>query len=149
MSMILSTGTPIACSTSWMADSAPAPRSWRLRPTATPASCAPAAVDHGNHLAHGRARRDDIVDDQHPTLQRGAHQQPTLPVALGFLAVVSERHVYAVVVGQGDRGGRGQGNALVGRAEQDIKLQPGIHNSAGVATTECRQGPAAGKTRLH
>ena len=66
-------------------------------------------------------------------------------MALGFLPVISKRYVYAVVIGQGDCRGGGQGNTLVSRAEQHVKLHTGVDNSAGVAATELSQGPATGE----
>ena len=56
------------------------------------------AADHLRHLGHGRAGRDDIVNNQHAAAQWGAHQGASFPVVLGFFAIVGKRHVSCVVV---------------------------------------------------
>ena len=54
--------------------------------------------------------------------QRCADQRAALAVILGFLAVVGERHV-AAAPAELDGDGRGQRDALVGRAEQHVELE--------------------------
>ena len=108
--MMLSTGTRCACSSS---------PGWQIAaPCHAPAGSAPShpgqpapARNHRYHLAHRRTCGYDIVNDQHPAPQGSSHQHATLTMALGFLPVISKR-VYAVVIGQGDCRGGGQGNTL-------------------------------------
>jgi len=62
-------------------------------------------------------------------------------VILGLLAVVRPRQVAPVLFGQRDGGGRGQRDALVGRAEQHVDLDPGIDERGGVgAAQSCQCG---------
>src|SRR5688572_19681603 len=86
---------------------------------------------------------DHVVDDQHALArERRADQQPTLAVCLGFLAVEGERQVAAaarVFAGQG----RGEGDALVRRAEQDVEADARFVDGIGVARRQLGQRSAA------
>ena len=81
----------------------------------------------GNSLTLSSASSDDIVNDENPlALQRGANNVTTLTMVLGFLAV---ERVADLAVGLGVKLGElvgssgSEGNTLVGRAEDDVKIK--------------------------
>ncbi len=85
-------------------------------------------------FAYGGAGGDSIsVDDDDPTGERAADHEAGFAMILGFLAVEGPGHIALMVLGQGDGSGRDQWNALVGRPEQQVELQPGLHQCAGIA----------------
>src|SRR6056297_4227582 len=60
----------------------------------------PAVADDLHRLADGGARRDDVVHDEHPALQRRADGIAALAVRLRLLAVEAVGHVDVVMLGQ-------------------------------------------------
>lgn len=48
-----------------------------------------------------------------------------------------------MLLGEGHRGGGGQGNALVGRAEQDVEVDSAVDHRLGVEASQAGQSQAA------
>lgn len=48
-----------------------------------------------------------------------------------------------MLLGEGHRGGGGQGNALVGRAEQDVEVDSAVDHRLGVEASQAGQRQAA------
>ena len=88
--------------------------------------------NHPHDFPDSRSGGDYVVDYQYSPLQRRAHQYATLTMALGLFAIIGEGNVQAVPVRKGHRSGGRQGNALVGRAQENIKFQPGINDAAAL-----------------
>jgi hypothetical protein len=59
---------------------------------------------------------------------------------LGFLAIEGPGHAAMVVLGQRHRGGGGERNSLVGRAEQHVELKARARERGGVALAEHGDG---------
>src|SRR4051794_31817754 len=59
-------------------------------------------------------------------------------MVLGFLAVEAEGHI-VTELGKGDRRGRGQGDALVGGAEDHVEADAGRQRRLGVVPRELAQ----------
>lgn len=66
--------------------------------------------------------RQDVVDDDDLTLQRRSNHRSALAVILLLLAVVAEVAVDAVLLGERHRSDGGEGDALVGRAKEDVEV---------------------------
>ena len=96
-----------------------------------------------NGFAHSRASRDDIINNQHPPLQRGTHDVAALAMGLRLLAVEGVGQIQAVVAGQRNRRGGRQGDALVGGAEDHIAFQIRAGQRLGVELPEPCQVTAA------
>ena len=81
-------------------------------------------LEFGDDFAHGGAGGHHVVHEQHlhAVGQRGANHPAAVAVVLLLLAVegVSDGHV--VAGGQRDRGGYGQRNALISRAEHRVDV---------------------------
>lgn len=54
--------------------------------------------DETHDFAHGCAGSNDIIDDQHLALQWCAHKDTALAMVLGFLPVITERHVPLIMI---------------------------------------------------
>src|SRR5690606_34640378 len=54
--------------------------------------------DETHDFAHGCTGSDDIINDQHLALQWCAHKDTALAVVLGFLPVITERHVPLIMI---------------------------------------------------
>ena len=76
-------------------------------------------------FADGRARRDDVVDDQDSAAQGVADDAAAFTVVLGFLAVECKLEVAPRMLRKRRRRDGDQRDALVGRAEQHIELKIG------------------------
>ena len=105
----------------------------------------PRRFDHADDLTHGSAGGDYIVDHQHAPLQRCTDQRAALPVGFCLFAVVGKRHVAPVVIREGHGRRGGQRDAFIGRPEQYVEFNPGLHNALGVTTAERGQRRAAGE----
>ena len=77
-------------------------------------------AEDSHALPDGGARGDHVLHDDHffPGLGHIAHKHAALAVVLDLLAVKEEGHVEAPLA-QGNGGGHGDGDALVGRAIED------------------------------
>jgi len=64
-------------------------------------------------------------------------------VGLGLLAIEGVGDIHSVLIEQCGGGNRSQGDALVGRAVQHIKFDPGVHDGLGVKSTQPGQTGAA------
>src|SRR5688572_29738811 len=60
-----------------------------------PAGYSVRGPDQVDRLAHGRAGRDDVVDDQHPAREGSSYHRAAFAVVLGFLAIEAVAHVAA------------------------------------------------------
>ena len=83
---------------------------------------------------------DDVLHDDHVLTGLGdvAHEHAALAVILGFLAIEEEGNVQPVPT-QGDGGGHGDGNALVGGAIEDgLPLPQLFPVGAGVEFAQSR-----------
>src|SRR5664280_2261166 len=96
-------------------------------------------VNEIDDLADRRTGRDHVVDDEHPAGHLGADEQAALAVVLGFLAVERPRHVAGEVLGELHRGGRGERNALVRRAQQHVEIEVPRVDRRRVRPSESRQ----------
>ena len=77
---------------------------------------------------------NNIIHQHDAALQRAPHQVSALAVSLRLFAVKAVRQIAVMVFRQRDRRGRGNRNAFIGRAEQQVKINPGIHQRFGVKT---------------
>lgn len=85
-------------------------------------------------FTHRGARRDHVFRDDHAVavFQFAAHHVAAFAVIFGFLAVEAVTHILAVERVQGNRGGGGQGDAFVGRAEQRIHFADALVDAARI-----------------
>lgn len=81
----------------------------------------PRRADDRDRFPNSRAGRHHVVHNQHPALQRGAHQRAALAMILGLLAVVGKRNV-APEPRQFDGHRSTERDTLVGRAENHVEL---------------------------
>ena len=93
-------------------------------------------------LAHGRAGRDDVIDDEHIARQRGADDAAALTVRFGFFAIERVRHVNVVMLGERCRGQRRQRDALVGRTKQHVEANVGLGDRGRVVAPQLGRGVA-------
>mmetsp|Transcript_6070 Transcript_6070/g.9196 ORF Transcript_6070/g.9196 Transcript_6070/m.9196 type:complete len:465 (+) Transcript_6070:491-1885(+) len=97
-------------------------------------------TQHAHRLPDRRARRDDVINHQHPlALDVGPHEAAPLAVVLGLLAVVGKPLVQVIVLGQAHAHCRHQRNALVGGAEEHVELDAGPHNRLGIVPAQLHQ----------
>ena len=89
-------------------------------------------ADQLHRAPHRDAGRDHVVHQQHPACERGPEGMPLVAVILDFLAVEADRHGPAVKPLERAGGGGGQGDPLVGRAEQHVELKPRVGGGLGV-----------------
>ena len=68
---------------------------------------------------------------------------PPSPWSFGFLAVEAPGQVALVLLGEGHRGGGGQGMPFVGRAEQDVEVDSAVDHRLGVEASQAGQRQAA------
>ena len=96
-------------------------------------------LNNFHHLANGSTRSNHIVDYQDATLKRRAHHAAALAMILGLFSIKTVWHIKPVLICQRDRGRGSEGNALVSRAKQHIKLNTRRHNRRCVTTAQFRQ----------
>src|SRR6266571_3555630 len=77
--------------------------------------------DHRKGLAHGGARRQHVVYDQHAARKRCADEPAAFSVILHLLAIEGEGHV-ASFAREGHGRPRGKDDAFVGGTEQHVEL---------------------------
>ena len=81
----------------------------------------------------GGAGADHIINDQNlAALQRGANQGAAFAMVLGLFAVVGQRQITPTRC-QLDGNGRRQRNALIGRSENQIKVEAGVFDGIHIA----------------
>lgn len=66
--------------------------------------------------------RQNIIDDDDPALELSADHGAALSMVLLLLSVVAEIAIDGVLLGQGHGSDGGEGDALVGGTEEDIKV---------------------------
>ena len=127
---------PWLCSTSCTAVSAPLPRSWRSRASATPTGVAPAArmISSDSRIAVPAVMTSSTISTR--PCKRRADDVAALTVVLGLLAVEGVGDAAAVLGGQRDRRGGRERDALVGRPEEHVEGEPGAHDGRGIAAAE-------------
>lgn len=88
------------------------------------------ALDNADGLSDGSAGSHDIVNDNNLlALEALANHQTTLAVVLDLLAVVNETEVAILCLVNASKllgSGGAKRNTLVGRAEEDVKLELGV-----------------------
>src|SRR5690554_2098642 len=91
----------------------------------------PGGPDNVNGLPDGGARGDHIIHNQHFTLQGGAYDITAFTVIFLLFTVKGKR--FAVTVCCKGHGGNGsQRNALIGRPENDVIIQPTAFYRGGI-----------------
>ena len=100
-------------------------------------------LDQIHGFADGGPGGDDVVHQHDASLERAAYQIAAFAVILGLLAVEAPGHVHVVLLHQLHRGGRGDGDPLVGRAKQHVEFDAGIHQGGGIEAAEAGQIAAA------
>src|SRR5450830_1693618 len=96
-------------------------------------------ADHVHRLAYRGTGRDHIVNNDNLAMQLGADDGAAFAMVLGFLAVEGERSV-AALAGQRHGGGRCQGDALVGGAEQHVEFDARVEQGLRVELRQLGQG---------
>lgn len=92
-----------------------------------------AVLNDLHRLADGSASGNHIVNDKDSALERRADDRATLAVVLLLLSVEAVRGIFVVgSLGQGNDGGAGKRNTLVGRTKDDIVLDARVMDSSGV-----------------
>lgn len=103
-----------------------------------------AVLNDLHRLADGSASGNHIVDDKDSALKRRADDRATLAVVLLFLAVEAVGSIFVVgSLGQGNHGGAGKRDTLVGRTKDDIVLDARVMNSSGVELADLGQRGAS------
>lgn len=103
----------------------------------------PGCLDKFDHLAHGCAGGNDIVDHQYAPGQWRPYEHTSLAVILRLLAVVGKGYVEVVVIGEGHSGHAGQRNTLVGRPQQHIEFDTGVDDTSSIEAAQGCEGRAA------
>ena len=87
-------------------------------------------------MARRRPGRYDVIDDQHPAAERRADDAAAFAVRFRLLAVIAERNIHVLVLGQRGRRQCGERDALVSRAKNHVEANAGLGNCRGVITPE-------------
>ena len=101
-------------------------------------------AEESERLGGGRAGGEYIVDDDDALAVRvGADEHAALAVVLDLLAVEAPGNVAVVAAGEGHGRGAHEGDALVGRPEEEIEVEPCGEQAFRVELAECGEIRAA------
>ena len=89
------------------------------------------------------ARRQHIIQHQHPALYGGAYQMTALPMGLGFLAVISHPDVHTLL-SESQRRCYRYGYALVSRPKQQVEFNTRGNDGIGIGAPQGRKRCAGG-----
>lgn len=103
-----------------------------------------AVLDDLNRLADGGTGGDNIVNDQDLALQCRSDNRAALAMILLFLAVEAVRRVLVVRgLSQGNDGGAGKRDTLVGGAKDDVVLNARVVDGSGVELSDLGERSAS------